>query len=486
MSITNALSNALTGLSAVSRAADVVSNNVSNAMTDGYGRRDIELSSRTLGRNGAGVEVVGVSRHYDPVVTGNRRLADASVGMEGTLASFQENFARALGQADEPQSLTGRITGLETALIEAASQPHSDARLSAVLNAAKGITDSLNSAADAIVTERVQADSSIGKSVEFLQSALEKVVEINVSIQESSTIGYDVNSLLDQRQGIIDQISELVPVKEIPRKNGMVALMTTGGAMLVDSKAATLEFTTTPTISPDMTIENGPLSGLTLNGQPVSTDMESGFMAGGKLAALFHVRDVAAPQAQVELDAVARDVIERFQSPAVDATLGLTDAGLFTDATSYFDSANEENIAARISVNSAVDPSKGGDLWKLRDGIGALAEGDPGNASTLRSLADALRAPRSPVSGGFSSHERSSVSLSSDLYSLVSTRLLDSESAQSFASARQETFRSMELEQGVDTDQEMQKLLLIEQNYSANARVIETIDKLIDQLLGMT
>ena len=35
---------------------------------------------------------------------------------------------------------------------------------------------------------------------------------------------------------------------------------------------------------------------------------------------------------------------------------------------------------------------------------------------------------------------------------------------------------------GVDTDAEMQKLLLIEQSFSANARVITTIDALIQTL----
>ena len=35
----------------------------------------------------------------------------------------------------------------------------------------------------------------------------------------------------------------------------------------------------------------------------------------------------------------------------------------------------------------------------------------------------------------------------------------------------------------VDTDQELQRLLIVEQAYAANARVIETIDRLIQNLL---
>ena len=43
----------------------------------------------------------------------------------------------------------------------------------------------------------------------------------------------------------------------------------------------------------------------------------------------------------------------------------------------------------------------------------------------------------------------------------------------------------MQLAQGVDTDAEMQTLLMVEQAYSANARVIKTIDELIQQLIGL-
>jgi flagellar hook-associated protein 1 FlgK len=43
----------------------------------------------------------------------------------------------------------------------------------------------------------------------------------------------------------------------------------------------------------------------------------------------------------------------------------------------------------------------------------------------------------------------------------------------------------MELQGGVDTDQEMQKLLLIEQAFSANAKVVQTVDELINLLLGL-
>lgn len=485
MSIGNALSNALSGLNAVSRAATVVSSNVSNAMTEGYSRRDIELTSQSLGRFGAGVAVAGITRHTDPVVTGERRIADGEVALAETRTDFLNSFSKAMGQADEASSIGGHIVSFEQSLIEAASRPESETRLQAVVYSAQNLADKINSAADSLMTSRMSADKAIGDTVEYLQSSLQQVVDLNIAIQQSTTSGYDANSLLDQRQKVIDQISQIIPVKEVPREKNTIALFSPGGAILVDSKAATLEFTPVATITPDMTLASGALSGLTINGQTVSTNAEKGAIAGGRLAGLFEVRDELIPEAQVKLDAVARDLIERFQTTDVDPTLAVGAAGLFTDNGAALDVLNEEALSNRISVNALVDPKQSGDLWKIRDGLGAATEGDQGDSSILLAMTDALQSSRITASGDFTSSQRSALNLAADFYSLIEGDVLNLETGMSFSSARQESLKSIELEAGVDTDYEMQQLILIEQSYAANAKVIQTADTLLDQLIRM-
>ncbi|WP_371808891.1 flagellar basal body rod C-terminal domain-containing protein [Ruegeria sp. HKCCC2111] len=43
----------------------------------------------------------------------------------------------------------------------------------------------------------------------------------------------------------------------------------------------------------------------------------------------------------------------------------------------------------------------------------------------------------------------------------------------------------IEAEQGVDTDQELQRLMQVEQTYAANARVISVVDELLETLLRL-
>lgn len=71
MSLGAALSSALSGLTANSRAAGLVASNIANATTESYGRRSLDLSSRALGSSG-GVWIDGVSRNVDTAVLADR------------------------------------------------------------------------------------------------------------------------------------------------------------------------------------------------------------------------------------------------------------------------------------------------------------------------------------------------------------------------------------------------------------------------------
>ena len=76
MSISSALNIALSGLTATGKLAEITSGNLANALTDGYGRQTVTLSSGVLGGLGNGVAVAGVDRASSPELTSARRIAD--------------------------------------------------------------------------------------------------------------------------------------------------------------------------------------------------------------------------------------------------------------------------------------------------------------------------------------------------------------------------------------------------------------------------
>ena len=482
MSLTSALSNALTGLTATARATDLVSSNVANAMTEGYARRELTLSPREFGGTGGGVHVGGVQRIVDQAVLNDKRLADAAVADAGLRSNFHKRIEGLLGDPGQPTSLSGRIGALNTAFVEAASRPDSEARLAGVLSAAANLTTMFHSVSDEISAARTDADRAIARDVDFANTTLARLDDLNTQIVRQTAIGRDASSLMDQRQAMVDALGKVIPLVEVTRDHNKIALMSRNGAMLLDDSAAVLGFTPTPLVTSGMSLQGGPLSGLTLNG--VDMPMKSpGLLAGGSLSAAFQVRDEMAPIAQTQIDALARDLVARFANPAVDLTLTAGAPGLFTDAGGALNPASELGLAGRIEVNALADPARGGELWRLRAGLGAADAGDVANAKLFNSLQAALAKPTVPASGQFLGAARSMAGLSADFLSQVSSNRLAADSDASYASARQTSLTGLHLANGVDTDAEMEKLLQIERAYAANARVIQSVDDMLAEIL---
>lgn len=484
MTLTSALNSAMSGLHAASRASELVSSNIANALTPGYARRTLAISSQTTGHAG-GVRIDGVSRQIDTQVIADRRLAGSEFGYRATTSTYMTRIEDMIGTPDQSGSLSARLADFQNNLITAASRPDAIERLNSTAFAARDLANNINAVAEGIQESRSSAERSIADQVSRLNDALTGVQDLNSAITRAGARNAETSALQDQRQVLIDEISEMVPVRMVDRDHGTVALYTTGGAILLDGSAVEVGFESANTVTPFMSVDDGSLSGLTLNGYSVNTTSTSGRLHGGTLGAQFEIRDELAPDAQKQIDAMAKDLIERFETSSVDPTLTSGEAGLFTDAGAPLDPMLENGLANRLSINSLVDPDQGGETWRLRDGLGATTPGLSGNATLLNALSDALSVARIPSSGNFGPAALSAVEMSASFASQIGSDRLRQDQLLSFASAKFYELTERELANGVDTDTELQNLMIIEQAYAANARVLETVDQMFDSLMRL-
>ncbi len=481
MSISGALSNAMTGLRAAGRASQVVSSNISNAMTPGYGVRSLSLSSSMLG----GVQIDGIARKANPAIIADYRLATADHGQASDRMAFLGQLESLVGTPENPASLSARIAKFESSLISAASRPDAPERLTAALYAAQDVMSVLGQASQGVQTARSAADQQIDAQVNALNTGLGQVRDLNAQITKALSQGADTSALQDMRQQIVDDLNTIVPMRQLQRDNGKVALYSTGGAILLDGTAATVSFDPSNQITAYQSIGAGTLSGLEINGVPIRTDSVKGALIGGTLGAQFEIRDELAPQAQSQLDALARDLMERFEDPAVDPSLLPGDPGLFTDGGLAFDPLAETGLAGRLTLNPAVDPAQGGQAWRLRDGLNAATQGNVGDARQLQRLSDTLTAARTPLSGSFGGTAFTASTLTANFTSQIGTDIAAGEGHLSFASTRLASLTQAILAEGVDTDHEMQRLMQIEQAFAANARMIEAVDEMMQTLIRL-
>lgn len=478
MSISGALSNALTGMSAASRRAELTSNNIANASTEGYASQSIGSSSVVVAGRGAGVQLGAVERAGDPRLTASRRDADAQAGASAAQAGGSRDLADALGG---PPSLFDRLSAFENTLRGISENPESTALQERAVTAAGSVVSGFGDVSDSIAAVRTQADTDIGRAVDTVNAALAQVKELNIEIQNARATDRNVASFEQARDDQLDIVAEYLPIRLMPRDGGAVAVLTDTGVTLLDANVREISFTPTAIVTAgmDRRAGAGPLSGLSVDGIELAPGEGIQALSSGSIAGLFETRDGYTVNALGEVDALAADVVRRFEAAGISAADG---RGLFTDNGSALAAAPTAGLSGRLAVNEQIDPAQGGEVWRLRDGLDAAAPGAAANSTFATALLDAMTAERSagaalPVPG-------SAASLAASLGSLFETRAIGFEDRAATANGRQASLLSSETAiSGVDIDRELQNLLLIEQAYAANARVIEVSDRLIQRLL---
>lgn len=481
MTISQALANATSGLGAASRHAGLVSQNIANALTPGYARRDISLAERTVAGAGAGVRVAGVDRAAAPALTAERRGADGIAARDDARRAAAARISTLFGGPEDAGALYSRLSAFDRSLRDLANQPANTSAQRVAAASARQLTTSVNALSQALQSIRQDADRAIGDEVTRVNAALKKIELLNGQIEKATAGKQDASALLDERDRQIDVVNRAVPVRTLIRENGRIDLITVEGAPLLAGEARQLSFTPQLAVTAGQTLENGALSGLSVDGVSITPGAGPRGVAAGSIAGHFAVRDEIAVEASDDLDAFAASLIERFSAPGVDPTAPPGAPGLFTDAGGALIDPYAPGLAGRLGLNAAVDPDQGGEAYRLRDGIYAAAPGPAGSNAILVGLVGALDA-RAPAAyaGGQTLSALDSASALAGVRGAVRGAL---ESEAIGSSAYRDALAEAELsETGVDTDAELQQLLLIEQAYAANARVIEVASRLIDQL----
>ncbi|WP_170166992.1 flagellar hook-associated protein FlgK [Paracoccus methylarcula] len=483
MSLAKALSNAATGLSAVARGTGVVSDNLANIQTPGFARREMVLQARSLGGNGGGVRIDNISRVVNAGLLAEQRLAGAARAEASKRLEFLQKVEDVIGVPGSVGGLGEALTTFQTRLLDASGRPEDENRLLNLAQSAIELTSRLNTVSDIVQTARTDADAAIALDVKTLNDGLARVAYLNRRISSVGSQGKDPSPLIDERQAIIDQVNVIVPVQEIARGAGNVALFTISGAPLLDgTKPSQIEFEPAPRLSAELSVENGSIGSLIVDGKVLPASRMH-FFSGGTLSANFEIRDHLGPQIQQELDSFVLELHDRFADPTVDSTIAADALGLFVDGGEPATSEKMKGLAARIALNPVVDPSAGGELWRLRDGLGAYEAGPTGDSSLLIGLENALSRGRVPPAGSVFGENASLGRRLATLESRVISRRNSAETDSALKNSQADAISERFLSDGVNSDAELQRLLEYGQAYAANARVIQAIDEMMDQVL---
>ena len=438
-------------LSVYRRALEVTSHNIVNSANPNYSRQRIgfetETSNLTAGLVwGNGVKIADVSRVRD-------RLIDAHI--IGTNQKFSDNNRQSqlIGEVEkvfsEPSDLgiSNLMTSFFNSFNELAVTPNSAPLRTNVINAANNLSVKVTSVNESLTTLKLDIKQEFQQKVNSVNSILKQIHQINFEQFSNAYNGVPVNDLLDKRDALVDELSNLVNINVV-YDNTNSAVISIGGALAVD-RMHSAEF-----IAEEV---NGKLNLKVKDGTyPI-------VLTGGELNAISQVYSKKIPDYQNKLDAVINKLVEAVNGAHAN---GYTISDPQETGLNFF----EGYVNGKLIINSEIadDPNK----------IAISLDGTEGNGEIALQIAQITDAK---LLGGNTLQE----SYSSMINVLGNDGMLQSNFTQANQMVLDELGQLRASQSGVSLDEEMTNVLKFQRSYEASAKLITIADEMLKTILQM-
>lgn len=341
MGLLSTLSTAASGLRTAQAGIDLVSQNVANAGSAGYVRRTMQPVQALAGGETTGVRAGEVQRTLDALAQKQLWLENAGAGYTALAARYAGQVDKLFGQPGGEGSLDGAVNDFQGAVQTLAADPGSATARAALLAQGKTLAARIGSLAGSVQALRSDAEARIGAAVTRANELLAGIATLNGRIGPGG--GAASAGLLDERDRMIGELSQLVDIRTSTGADGAIRVATGSGQTLVDGPlAAKFGFDGRGTLGANAVYSADPArsgaGGLTLVGLGGATIdlMAEGGIRSGEIAAALQARDGSLVQAQRQLDELAAGLSRALSdraAPVIPATNG--GAGYQIDITGW-------------------------------------------------------------------------------------------------------------------------------------------------------
>jgi flagellar hook-associated protein 1 FlgK len=244
------LSTSVSGLLAFQQALDVTSNNISNSATPGYSVESIKLAEQPGsgtggGYFGNGVNVQSVTRSYDEMLASQVRSSQSSYSSFNTLSTQAAQIDNMLSSSST--GLTATLQSFVNSLQSLSTAPASTAQRQVVLSQAQSLVTQLRSYQAQLTTQSQGLEAQVGNTVNQVNTLAQNIASLNGQIAAASGGGQSPNQLMDQRDSLVDQLSQYVNVNAITQSDGQMDIYVgSGQPLVVSGTAQTLVASTDP------------------------------------------------------------------------------------------------------------------------------------------------------------------------------------------------------------------------------------------------
>lgn len=237
MSIFGTLNIARTGIQAQQAAMRTVGNNIANVNTAGYTRQRTVLNAQALG----GVTVTGTERLRDAFLDVRLRESSSRLGSRQTLASSLQQIEASLGNGTDG-GLSPAIREFFSAWQDLSTKSGGATERESVRQQSRQLIASLQAQTSELNNLRLSLDRQLEQQVDEVNRLSTQIAELNGKISTlpqgmQGEAHPEVNSLLDRRDELLLQLSEIVPVRVVTASNNSQTIFM-GSEVLIEHDQA--------------------------------------------------------------------------------------------------------------------------------------------------------------------------------------------------------------------------------------------------------
>jgi flagellar hook-associated protein 1 FlgK len=277
----------LSGVYSAQANLSTTGHNIANINTEGYSRQTVDIStagSDKYGNSfiGRGSIIAGIERAYDQFAF-NESIMNTSHNAQAQELYTQRNQVDQL-LSNEYTSATKPVLDFFSSMNSVASNPSVIEARTSMIESAQNMVSQYNRLYDNLDSQYSMINHEIEESAKVLTSLGDDLAMLNQQISAASERnGNGSNSdLLDQRDLILQKMSEFSDISVVPASNNMINVyIGSGQALVMGSEALNL---TAVNGEPDPSRKE---LALNINGEFVQIDGNS---LGGKFSALFSTR----------------------------------------------------------------------------------------------------------------------------------------------------------------------------------------------------
>ncbi len=282
------LSTGVSGLLAFQSALDTISNNISNVNTPGYSQETANLVSNPAspapqGWIGTGVSVSSVTRAYNQFLTEQLNGTTSSYNQLNTLSTLAANIDNLF--SDPTTGLTATLQGFSNAVQTLANSPADSSARQAVLAQMQSLISQFKGYQNSLGQLDSQVNTQIQSEASTISSLGQSIASLNQQIMaaQNNGAGQPPNQLLDERDSLINQLSQDIGVNTVTQGDGTVnVFIGNGQPLVIGAHAATVS------AGPDQ-FNSGQLQ-LSMQGSSGNVDITSS-LTGGSLGGLLQFQE---------------------------------------------------------------------------------------------------------------------------------------------------------------------------------------------------